>query len=65
MANRPLAPGVVTQPKEIVAEKKFNVSVEIIDAVTMEKVQDVNWKVCLTVFGWLLLLATLWGMEHH
>ena len=45
VANRELAAGIVSQPMSLTEGENFDITVEIIDAVTMEKVEDVSWKV--------------------
>ena len=45
VAERDLAAGIVSQPEMVTVDQEFNVTLEIVDAVTGEKVEDIAWKV--------------------
>ena len=45
LADRQLSPAVVSQPSSVAVGATFDVSVEIVDAVTKQKVMDIGWKV--------------------
>lgn len=45
LGDRQLAPAVVSQPSQVIKGEAFNVTMEIVDAVTREKVSNIGWKV--------------------
>jgi hypothetical protein len=45
VGERKLAPKFVTKPDNVTIGQSFDITVEIVDAITKEKIQDIGWKV--------------------
>jgi hypothetical protein len=50
VTERPLAGKVISQPYDVFGNDSFSVVVQVVEAITENTVEDLQWKVCIQFF---------------